>query len=237
MVGFDLRPVAVAGWRWCREIGVRLAGRRDRSPIDSVDALAGFVATRAAFIAQKTLYGYLRTRIGTRYPEVFAQEAFARSVDVAKMQVFGGCLSDLAVYAARRALAEGNAGEEAHRALARRCMHEGLERNLEQAPAGFDPGEIRGDFETRLAMLDWQAAGQPRTAFVQSPRALLRWAPIAQELKDFDAEIVENSVRFAWLEVVDDLGRRLRAPPIRDAWCPPVGHAADFGRFGDGGRP
>ena len=35
------------------------------------DSLAAFLGTRASHVAQTSLYGYLRTRAGTRFPELF----------------------------------------------------------------------------------------------------------------------------------------------------------------------
>ena len=39
------------------EFLARVTVRRESGPVDSIESLAGFVATRAAFIAQKSLYG------------------------------------------------------------------------------------------------------------------------------------------------------------------------------------
>jgi hypothetical protein len=45
--------------------------------------------------------------------------------------------------------------------------------------------------------------------FTRSPLALVRWAPIAPQLKRHDTEIVENSIKFTWLSVREDFRRRL----------------------------
>jgi len=92
----------------------RLTVRRESGPIATVDELAGFVSTRAAFTAQKTLYGYLKTRMGTRYPTMFEDDAFVASIDIAKLHVYAACLADLALFAVSRtgdrAGASGNRG-------------------------------------------------------------------------------------------------------------------------------
>jgi hypothetical protein len=44
---------------------------------------------------------------------------------------------------------------------------------------------------------------------VESPPALVKWAPIIDELKRLDEAIVRNSVRFRWQEVRRDLRRDL----------------------------
>ena len=57
-----------------RVFGIRF----DKSPIQTVEALTDFVETRAAYVAQTSLYGYLKTRMGTRYPHMFRDEVFFR---------------------------------------------------------------------------------------------------------------------------------------------------------------
>jgi hypothetical protein len=158
------------------EFLARLTVRRDSGPIDSVEALAGFVSTRAAFVAQKTLYGYLKTRMGTRYPRMFEDDALIASIDIAKLQVYAACLSDLAIFVASRARDDAVAqagtcpgadtGPEVCRALALRCFRRGLDDNAGQADAvaAFSAEEAIALFERRLAFWDW--AGGPRGAAV-----------------------------------------------------------------------
>ena len=63
----------------------------------------------------------------------------------------------------------------------------------------------------RLAACDWAAVQDDETAFVESPSALVRWAPVIEDLKRLDEEIVRNSVRFRWQEIRRDLRRELDA--------------------------
>jgi hypothetical protein len=193
----------------------RLTMRRESEPIDSLSGLSRFVSTRAAFIAQKTLYGYLKTRMGTRYPSMFEDDVFVQSINIAKMQVFAACLSDLAIFTVRRALhdaaIDSEAGDVLCRRLALHCYRRGLADNEAQAEGveGFVPGEVQAAFERRLAFFDWQDGASGADIFAESPAALVRWAPIAPELKKFDEEIVRNSVRFAWREVRSQFEKRV----------------------------
>ena len=187
---------------------------RQEGPVDDIDGLAEFVATRSAFIAQKKLYGYLRTRIGTRYPKVFEDAPFVESINIAKMNIFAACVSDLAVFAVARALAGSRVGDETRCAVARELFERALAANSQQALPSFDAGKAKSDFSLRLSATDWSGRAQTRENFDRSPAALVRWAPIAPELKRHDEEIVENSVRFAWSEVRRAFDRRLDAAAI-----------------------
>lgn len=192
-----------------RAVVSALTFRRDTSPIDSSAAVERFVATRAAFVAQKTLYGYLKTRIGTRYPRVFDDPVYVRSINIAKFNVYEACLSDLAIFAAAAALKDQPVTDEARRALAMRCLTRGLEENLGEAPAEFFPEAARQAFVERLDRTDWLAGALHRDNFSQSPIALVKWAPIADRLKEEDSEIVQNSIKFTWRDIREQFKKRL----------------------------
>ena len=85
----------------------------------------------------------------------------------------------------------------------------------------------------RLSACDWAAVTDDAGAFTESPPALVRWAPIVDELKQFDEPIVLNSVRFRWQEVRRDFRQALDAgavlgaapgtpPPVRLAAADPA---------------
>jgi hypothetical protein len=189
----------------------RLTVRRDSGPIDSVENTARFVSTRAAFIAQKTLYGYLKTRMGTRFPTMFENDDFVVSIDIAKLHVYAGCLSDLALYATVHGLPQAAVEPEQRRALALRCFAQGLADNAEKAAGveAFSAAETQAAFERRLAFWDWDSGPRGVDIFSESPAALVRWAPIAPELKRHDRQIVENSIKFKWQEIRRDFERRI----------------------------
>ena len=67
---------------------------------------------------------------------------------------------------------------------------------------------------SRLAHCNWTQITDDEAPFSESPVALVHWAPIMDELKQLDEEIVTNSVRFRWQEVRRDLRRNLDADAI-----------------------
>lgn len=183
-------------------------------PIDTPAALAAFLQTRASFIAQTSLYGYLRTRAGMRYPELFDDDAFVAGINIAKWHVWLDCLSDIAVYAGSRMAQE--APRDTLRIAA--MMASLVERILEETGV---PDEAGDEFvahaarvRDRVARIDWLAVGDQEAAFSESPAGLVRWAPVKDDLKELDEEIVLNSVRFRWQEVRRDFLRYLETPAI-----------------------
>lgn len=196
---------------------IGLAGRSRGEPIRDLAALAYFIDTRASHVAQTALYGYLRTRAGMRYPELFEDDPFVVGINIAKWQMWLACVSDLAVFAGSR-LAQ-HAPRETGRV--RFTMQGVVDQVLESAGSPAEAGDqFAAEAERvrrRMARIDLLAVGEFEAAFSESPAALVRWAPIMDELKELDEEIVLNSVRFRWQEVRRDLARDLEPQVIVDS--------------------
>ena len=167
------------------------------------------MTTRAAFVAQKTLYGYVKTRMGTRYPSMFEDDVFAHSINIAKMHVFSACLSDLSIFAVANALSMLPTNQALRSNTATGFYKSGLFNNPNDAPAEFSQQEAISSFEMRLFDLDWETQAIDRAIFTESPKALYRWAPIADNLKKQDADIILNSINFTWSEIRQRYLRRL----------------------------
>ncbi len=181
---------------------------RRAEPIHDVGALRAFLQSRASHVAQMTLYGYLRTRAGTRFPELFDNDAFVESMNIAKWHVWLACLSDLAVHVGRMLRRISGAPAEDVGALMSRLLDDVLRDTGTPADAGPEYGAHAQRVRARLTLCDWNAS-EGDAAFAESPEALIYWAPIVDDLKALDADIVRNSVRFRWHEVRRDLSHNL----------------------------
>ncbi|MBT6093816.1 MAG: hypothetical protein HOH04_02970 [Rhodospirillaceae bacterium] len=175
--------------------------RRKSKTVDSLDSLSEFTASRAAFIAQKTMYGYTKARMGTRFPEMFRDPNIIHSVNIAKMHHFAACLSDLSIFVTSRALADPRFTDKTRRALADHMFTRALNENLDHSVDEFDPAEAQSKFKQRVAFTNWAQPISLDDFFVLSPQSIIRWAPIAEPLKARDREFVENSVRYSWIEI------------------------------------
>lgn len=181
--------------------------------INSRDSLAEFLDTRSSWVAQTSLYGYLRTRAGTRFPEMFEHPQLLGSINVAKWQMWLACLSDLAVFGGGLILHRTGANVEQVAGLMQQVVEQVLAKAGTPAEAGDQFNVQRELVCQRLAECDWSAVTDDDACFVKSPAALVYWAPVVDELKWRDDEIVRNSVRFRWQEV----RRHLRAGLDGDA--------------------
>ena len=188
--------------------------RRRSEPIVDCAGFRRFLHTRSNYVAQYSLYGYLRTRTGVRFPELFSDDAFVRSINIAKWHIWLACLADLAVYSGGLTLQKAGV-PAAHVA---RLVADAVDGILAEVGRPEEAGEEFSDHaarvRARIALCEWGAIGDDESAFSESPAALVRWAPVTEELRQLDGEIVKNSVRFRWQEIRRSLRRDLDAQRV-----------------------
>jgi len=193
-------------------LGAGGAGRK-RSIAD-IAALRHFLDTRASHVAQTTLYGYLRTRAGTRFPVLFENDTFVVSINHAKWQMWLACLSDLSVFAGGLLAQRSGAGAAAAGAAVRSAVDEILSRTGTPDDSGPLFADGVAAVRNRLDRCRFDEVGDDESAFTASPEALVRHAPIIPELMALDEEIVRNSVRFRWQEIRRELRATLDADAV-----------------------
>ena len=183
--------------------------RFDKTPIDSQDVLVRFVHTRAAYIAQESLYGYLKTRMGTKFPQYFQDAEFSRSIRSASLKLYVSCLSDLTVFAVAAVSNEAEVGRDESIALARDCFGAALKEGFEAADNEPVPADALAEFGSRLERVLWENAARGENAFMGSAGDVVAYAPVIDEFKRLDGVIVSNSIRFRWRDVREQFRRRM----------------------------
>jgi hypothetical protein len=172
-----------------------------KSTIENADDLVEFISSRASHVTQTSLYGYLRTRAGTRFPELFENPDILISINLAKWHIWLACVSDLCIFTGQIMYQSGRVNSTEIELL----MSPMLDRVLQITEVPLEAGD---DFESaaekerlRIKSCDWSIELDDDSIFSASPSALYYWSPIADELKERDEIIVRNSVRFRWIEV------------------------------------
>lgn len=203
-------------------ISVKIAAifriRLDQSRIDNLPALIAFIHTRSAYVGQTSLYGYLKTRMGTRYRVIFEDPAFAESLANAKWRTFAACLSDLCVFAVSTISRAGESGAEESARLAQHCFESAVQATFDDCDIPDLKSTVIEQFTRRSSFVDWQTAGDLEKAFTASPEELISSAPVIEEYKDLDREIVTNSIRFRWRDVREQFRRRVDGVAICAEW-------------------
>jgi len=193
----------------------RLFGRKSRTePIRDPAALRDFLQTRSSYVAQMTLYGYLRTRAGTRYAYLYEDEQFVVATNIAKWHVWLACLSDLAVFTGGMLQRKSSASGPDIGHLMREIVNQILADTGIPEEAGPEFSAHADRIRARVALCDWSAQTDGDTPFIESPSALVHWAPMVDVLKNLDEEIVRNSMRFRWREIRVQLRLALDATAV-----------------------
>ncbi|MEE8364347.1 MAG: esterase [Gammaproteobacteria bacterium] len=187
-------------WRVLRD-HIGFGKQKKVDTITSQATLAYFVNTRSSHVAQTSLYGYLRTRAGTRFPELFKNPDILQSINMAKWHIWLACVSDLCVFVGRLLYQSGQLDSPDITALMSGAIDQILQETGHPEEAGEVFHQAIDKAGQRIHNCDWSKNFDEDEIFSQSPAALFYWAPIADELKDRDELIVRNSVRFRWIEV------------------------------------
>jgi hypothetical protein len=167
--------------------------------INSKEDLRNFIQERSAHVTQTTLYGYIKTRIGSRYAMMFEDETFLKSINLAKWNIYMAALSDCTFYVFSYLIDKKNLKQndalEIFMKIIESEKNNGLEDKL------FESTKL--EFNQRLKEINWKVHHQ-NNPFKNSGLSLLKWSPIAENLKVFDKEIVLNSIKLKWNLVEND---------------------------------
>ena len=163
------------------------------SSINSKEDLQNFVQERSAHVTQTTLYGYLKTRIGTRYAIMVEDEKFSNSINIAKWNIYVAAISDLTLYVFSYLIDKKNLKENDAEIIFMNIINNELENGLDQKIYE----NAKKEFISKIKSVNWKKF-HSENPFKDSGLALYNWSPIADELKVLDKEIVLNSIKLKW---------------------------------------
>ena len=177
-----------------------------KKKISNLDELENFIQTKSAWVTQVTLYGYLKTRMGTRYVLHFENDEFMGSVNLAKWNIYSVALQDLTFFTFSKLNADFNYQEMKN-------AEEIFLRILDDETSNKMPKDIteeaKKNFVERMKSINWDTYHND-LPFNPSALSLYKWAPIAEELKNLDRKIVLNSVILKWNVVKKEFDERIK---------------------------
>ena len=171
-----------------------------KKKINNLDDLEDFVQKKSAWVTQVTLYGYLKTRMGTKYVLHFDNEKFLGSINKAKWNIYYVALQDMIFYSLSYLNITINFQEGGH---AKNIYNSILEREKLNGMPEEVIEKARKLFEERYHNVDWKKYSND-LRFNKSALALYEWAPIAEELKTLDRKIVLNSMILKWDNIKEE---------------------------------
>ncbi len=177
-----------------------------KKKINNLDDLEVFIQTKSAWVTQVTLYGYLKTRMGTRYVLHFENDKFMSSVDLAKWNMYAVALQDLTFFTFSSLKANFNYPEMKN---AKEIFLKILDDEISNKMPIEIIDEAKKNFEERFLNINWDTYHSD-LPFNPSALSLYKWAPIAEELKTLDRKIVLNSVILKWDVVKKEFKERVK---------------------------
>ena len=174
--------------------------------LSSLDDLEDFIQSKSAWVTQVTLYGYLKTRMGTRYVLHFENDVFMKSVNLAKWNIYAVALQDLTLFTFSYLKSNFNYQDINN---AKEIFLKILDDETTNKMPLDIIEEAKKNFDERLQNIDWDIHFKD-LPFNPSALSLYKWAPIAEELKTLDRKIVLNSVILKWDIVKKEFEERIK---------------------------
>lgn len=186
-----------------------LLGKR-HPPIRDLGSLKDSVRADGAFLAQGSSYAYLRARSGTHADRLFRDPGFAAALNLCKWETFAAATADMLV------LAEAELRQ--HHRLPPSVLAE-LFAQLYEETLSLEPvPEHRRAEGWEMDILQFagrieEASRLPRPPLRRIVRntgeRLMRHAPVTEEVRRVDRQMVFNNVEFRFIERLSALRRRL----------------------------
>ena len=165
-----------------------------KKKIKNIKDLTEFIQKKSSWVSQVTLYGYLKTRMGTKYVLMFDDEIFLTSINKAKWNIYSIALQDLIFYSLSYLYVFHGHDQTAK-------ANNIYEEILNDEITNGMPQEVilkgKEKFKERLEKINWKNYYNS-WPFNESALALYEWSPVAQELKNLDRKIVLNSMILKW---------------------------------------
>jgi len=177
-----------------------------KKKISNLDELETFIQSKSAWVTQVTLYGYLKTRMGTRYVLHFENDKFMESVNQAKWNIYSVALQDLTFFTFSYLKVNLNYQEIGK---AQEIFFKILDDEISNKMPLDLIEETKQNFIERLQNINWDNYCND-LPFNPSALSLFKWAPIAEELKTLDRKIVLNSMILKWDVVKKEFKERVK---------------------------
>ena len=182
-------------------------GIRPKKPLTQRHDLVEFIHRNASFVSQVVLLTYIKARAGTQYPKLFEHPDYLKSVEIARGHLYASCIADLTFYVIN---------EHCLNAIPSKKLHYNLLKLVDEvfAFAKYDEKTVEDFIKMKKKSADQvirlMTEGINHKLFKMSSDTFLRWAPMAEEFKSEDEEIMKNSILFRWIEVRRELRSRIK---------------------------
>lgn len=175
--------------------------------IKNFEDLRKFISGKSAYVSQFTLYGYLRTRMGgINFYKSLNDSPFEKSINIARWNIYLASVQDLLLFTLSYIY---NKQDRNIIINAKLFLEKILEEQLSFGLESELKNKCLQEFDERIKNVNWHMCYKQKP-FEKSCEALHAWAPIADQLKDLDKEIVINSMDVQWQNIMIDFVKLLQ---------------------------
>lgn len=193
---------------------LRTLGFISPPPVATRSELIDFIDSNAAYVSQVTLYTYIKARAGMQFPKLFDNDEFLTSLRIARWHIYGAAVCDLTLFAAAQLMRTNLKSDAEIKQFASALIDDIFTSNDQQDIDKNRFMDIATTGKKRVDHADWDDIVDGPNAFQSSSDAVFKWAPIADELKNNDEEIVRNSIHLRWIGVRRDLKQVIKPEMI-----------------------
>jgi hypothetical protein len=185
-------------------------GILEKDIIDDVNKLIDFIHSQSAYVMQISLYEYIKTRAGTQYPTLFENEIYLKSMKIARWHIYSGCLSDILIYLLYLICENNHENFRTKKNNIILIFNKITKSNNQDDVSVEKISKILKNFSSKINDLKIKELMNNNYLFFQhSSEMFVKWAPVAEEFKRLDKEIMINSISFRWIGVRRELNKRV----------------------------
>lgn len=190
--------------RWFKRFFV---GHR-RVTIRELGALKNAIRADASFLAQGASYSYLRARSGTQADRMFRDAGFAAALNRCKWETYAAAAADLLLLIEYELRPHHRLPPARFAVVLHQLYEEVLAMEAPPAHRGGEGWAPDADiFRTRVED-SLRAAPVPlRQVCRNTGRRLMKFAPVTDDIRSGDADMVINNVEFRFIERISALRR------------------------------
>jgi hypothetical protein len=182
---------------------------RKKPPIDTRETLVDFLDSHSAYLIQKNIFDYARARSGPYFSQIIKEDAFKRSVEVARWTGYPTGLAALAE------IARGILFHDAERKPLNDAVSSAALTAFDRYPVPEALGEevwkkARETLIERLALIDSHPPKFAKDVILPYAQVLYDSQPIHEELRRNDFEMIQAQLRINLVTMHDEFASRVK---------------------------
>jgi hypothetical protein len=193
-------------------------GLKKMPQISSIADLSAFIDQNSAFVSQVTLYTYVKARAGTSFPKMFENADFLTSLTISRWHIFSASVCDLSLFAAAQFRKSDHADDPTCATMSIE-LGSNILKSVEQTDV--DPKVFTAmirQLKARAKTADYSTHAKGDGLFSHSSDAFMAWAPVVDEFKELDEEIMRNSMHLRWIGIRREMANRLDTDRTFSNW-------------------